>query len=175
MLFCELKRHLNKPDEEYMCDLVARGADWVALSYVSNRAWEVADTLLPAGSQTLAFYQTGVGRVLWRMCAPSGDLKGHLFHVCRDVRVKENRVDYLDLLLDIWIDSDGGVAVLDREEVDACLKAGKLSEADLQIIAAEEKRIVAYWPELVREMEGRICGRGITAKRVISESMNRRS
>ena len=163
MSFCELKRHLNKPDEEYMCDLVARGADWVVLSYVSRRPWQVADTHLPSGSQTLAFYQTGVARVLWRMCAPSGELKGHLFHVCRDVCVGENGVCYLDLLLDIWIDSDGGVAVLDRAEVDACHEAGQLSEADLQLIATEEKRIVAHWPELVREMERKM---GETANRL---------
>jgi len=157
VLFCELKRHLDKPDETYMCDLVARGTDWVILSYVSNQAWEVAGTLLPAGSQTLAFYQTDVARVLWRMCAPSGDLKGHLFHICRDVRVEERRVSYLDLLLDIWISSDGVVEVLDREDVDVCYREGKLCEADLKAIAAEEKRIVTHWPGLVRGMDALLC------------------
>ncbi len=141
-----------------MCDLVARGGNWVVLSYVSRRAWTVAGTHLPSGSQTLAFYQTGVGRVLWRLCAPSGDLKGHLFHICRDVKIKENAVSYLDLLLDIWIDSDGIATVLDREEVAVCHHAGKLSEADLKIIAAEEKRIVTHWPLLVREMDAHLSG-----------------
>ncbi len=153
MLFCELKRHLNKPDETYVCDLVARGTDWVVLSYVSNRPWEVAGALLPAGSQTLAFYHADVGHVLWRMCAPSGDLMGHLFHICRDVQVEERRVSYLDLLLDIWIGSDGVVEVLDREDVDGCYREGKLCEADLKTITAEEKRIVTHWPGLVREMD----------------------
>lgn len=156
VLFCELKRHLNKPDEEYRCDLVTRGADWVVLAYVSRRPWQVAGTHLPAGSQTLAFYQTGIERVLWRMYAPSGELKGHLFHVCRDVRVGENEVSYLDLLLDIWINADGATHVLDRDEVAACRKAGKLSAADLQIIATEEKRIASHWPKFVRELEGKI-------------------
>lgn len=153
MLFCEFKRHLDKPDEIYMCDLVARDTDWVILSYVSNRAWEFAGTHLPVGSQTLALYQTGGAYVLWRMCAPSGDLEGHLFHICRDVQVEERRVSYLDLLLDIWIDSDGIVEVLDREDVDMCYREGKLCEADLKSIAAEEKRIVSHWPGLVREMD----------------------
>ena len=153
MLFCEFKRHLDKPDETYMCDLVARGTDWVVLSYVSNRAWEVAGALLPAGSQTLAFYHMGVAHVLWQMHAPSGNLKGHLFHICRDVQVEERRVSYLDLLLDIWIGSDGVVEILDREDVDMCYREGKLCEADLEAIAAEEKRIVAHWPVLVREMD----------------------
>lgn len=153
MLFCEIKRHLDKPDETYMCDLVARGTDWAVLSYVSNRAWEVAGALLPAGSQTLAFYHTGVAHVLWRMYAPSGNLKGHLFHICRDLQVEERRVSYLDLLLDIWIDSVGVVEILDREDVDVCYREGKLCEADLKAIAAEEKRIVTQWPVLVREMD----------------------
>ena len=154
MLFCELKRHLDKPDETYLCDLVARGTDWVVLSYVSKQRlggrWHV---FLPAGSQTLAFYQTDVAHVLWRMCAPSGNLKGHLFHVCRDVQVEERRVSYQDLLLDIWIGSDGVVEVLDREDVDVCYREGKLCEADLKAIAAEEKRIVTHWPVLIREMD----------------------
>ena len=158
MLFCELKRHLNKPDETYMCNLVARGADWVVLSYVSNRAWEFAGAHLPAGSQTLALYQMGVAYVLWRMCVPSGDLEGHLFHICRDVQVEERRVSYLDLLLDIWIDSDGIVEVLDREDVDMCYGEGKLCEADLKIISVEEKRIVTHWPVLVREMDALLRG-----------------
>ncbi len=158
MLFCELKRHLNKPDETYRCDLVARDTDWVVLSYVSNRAWDFAGTHLPAGSQTLAFYQAAVAHVLWRMCVPSGDLKGHLFHICRDVQVEERRVSYLDLLLDIWIDSNGVVEVLDREDVDMCYREGKLCEADLKSIAAEEKRIVAHWPGLVREMDALLSG-----------------
>lgn len=153
MLFCEFKRHLDKPDETYMCDLVARGTDWVVLSYVSNRAWEVAGALLPAGSQTLAFYHTGVAHVLWQINAPSGNLKGHLFHICRDVQVEERRVSYLDLLLDVWIGSDGVVEILDREDVDMCYREGKLCEADLETIAAEEKRIVTHWPVLVREMD----------------------
>ena len=153
MLFCELKRHLDKPDETYMCDLVARGTDWVVLSYVSNSAWEVAGVHLPAGSQTLAFYHTGVAHVLWRMYAPSGNLKGHLFHICRDLRVEERRVSYLDLLLDIWISSDGVARILDQEDVDVCYREGKLCEADLKAIAAEEKRIVTHWPVLVREMD----------------------
>ncbi len=96
--------------------------------------------------------------VMWRMCAPSGDLKGHLFHICRDVQVEERRVSYLDLLLDIWIDSDGVAEVLDREDVEACYTEGKLCEADLKTIAAEEKRIVTHWPVLVREMDALLCG-----------------
>ena len=153
MLFCEFKRHLDKPDETYMCDLVAQSTDWVILSYVSNRAWEVAGTCLPAGSQTLAFYQTGDAHVLWRMCAPSGDLKGHLFHICRDLQVEKRRVSYLDLLLDIWIGSDGVAEVLDREDVEMYYREGKLCEADLKTIAAEEKRIVTHWAGLVQEMD----------------------
>lgn len=158
MLFCELKRHIDKPDETYMCDLVTHGSDWVVLSYVSNRAWEVAGTRLPAGSQTLAFYHTGVAHVLWRMYAPSGDLKGHLFHICRNVQVEKHRVSYLDLLLDVWIDSDGIAEVLDREDVDICYREGKLCEAELKAIAAEERRIVTHWPVLVREMDAYLSG-----------------
>ena len=117
-------------------------------------AWAVAGALLPAGSQTLAFYQTDVAHVLWRMCAPSGNLKGHLFSISVEMCGWKNAGSVIwDLLLDIWISSDGVVEVLDREDVDECYREGKLCEADLKAIAAEEKRIVTHWPVLVREMD----------------------
>ena len=93
-------------------------------------------------------------RMFCGVCVPlQVNLKGYLFHICRDVQVEERRVSYLDLLLDIWIGSDGVVEVLDREDVEVCYGEGKLCEADLKTIAAEEKRIVTHWPVLVREMD----------------------
>ena len=154
MLFKELKRHLDKPDEVYMCDLVVQGDGWAVLSYVSNRSWEVAGTLLPIGSQTLAWYRTGASQVLWRMSGPQGQLKGYLFHLCRDVVVEKKQVSYQDLLLDVWVSAGGIVTVLDREDVEACQNAGKISGADLQLIEAGETAVVEKWQSLVAEFDG---------------------
>ena len=153
MLFRELKRHIDKPDEEYTCDLHASGAGWVVLYYVSAKPWTVADAYLPIGSKTLAFYKAGASQVLWQMSDPTGHLMGHLFHLCRELHIAQNWVSYLDLLLDVWVNPAGKATVLDRDDVEACKLSGKLSKDDLADIEAGQLRITAGWDELVKELD----------------------
>ncbi len=138
----EVKRHLNKPDESYPCDLLVRGAGYVVLRYVSDRSGRVGEVDIEVGSTTFAYYRTGVGYVLWKMCGADGRLKGHLFHICRDLRVGDERVEYLDLLLDLWFDPEGGVTVLYREELEACREAGGVGNGDLKWIALQEQEVI---------------------------------
>ena len=99
-------------------------------------------------STTYAYYKTGAGYVLWKMFGPDNTLKGHLFHVCRDQRVEEDRVEYLDLLLDLWLDTDGHMTILDRDEVEACAASGVIGEQDLAWIARQEQEITENWKEI---------------------------
>ena len=55
------------------------------------------------------------------MLNPGKILEGHLFHICRNQQVQEDRVEYLDLLLDVWVDSEGHITILDRDELEAPL------------------------------------------------------
>ena len=145
----EIKRHLNKPDESYQCTLLQSGEDEVVLRYVSNGPARVGDAALKPGSTTYAYYKTGAGFVPWKMIGPDGHLKGYLFHICRDLRVSRDRVEYLDLLLDIWISPEGSITVLDRDELEACAAQGLLNEKDLAWIAHHENEIKRNWKEIV--------------------------
>ncbi|MDP6778453.1 MAG: DUF402 domain-containing protein [Candidatus Latescibacteria bacterium] len=153
MRILEVKRHVNKPVERYCCDLVARGEDFALLQYVSDRPWQVDGIRLEAGSITLGHYRDGGGWVLWRMHGSDGRLAGHLFHVCRDQRVEADRVEYLDLMLDLWYRPDGDVVVLDRDEVQACHAEGALSDENLDRIARQEARIRREGVDAIRELE----------------------
>jgi hypothetical protein len=62
----ELKRHLNKPDQSYLCDLLTRGSDYVIVKYVSEMSGRVGDVTFDAGSTTFAYYRTGMGYVIWK-------------------------------------------------------------------------------------------------------------
>lgn len=152
----EVKRHLNKPDQSYLCELFYRDIDRVVLKYVSDRAGRVGDVLFDPGTITYAIYRTGEGYVLWKMVDPQGNLKGHLFHICRELQVHEDRVDYLDLLLDVWVDHDGHVTVLDRDEVDECVSKGVIGQEALARIEEQEKRIRADWNRMIAELD-RLC------------------
>jgi hypothetical protein len=153
MKILEVKRHLNKPDQSYLCDLLYQGSDLVVLKYVSDRPGRVGDTLFEPGTTTYAAYKAGEGYVLWKMVDPQGNLKGHLFHICRDLQVHQDRVDYLDMLLDVWVDRDGRVSVLDRDELAACVSKGVVGQEALAWIEEQEKRIQANWNRMIAELD----------------------
>lgn len=145
MKILEIKHNLKKPDESYLCDLLERGSNYIVLKYVNERPGRVGNVTFEVGSNTYAYYRTGGGYVLWRMFGADNKLKGHLFHVCRDQQVREDQVEYLDLLLDLWIDLDGQLTILDRVEVDECAAKGLIGEKDLAWIARQEREIIDNW------------------------------
>ena len=84
---------------------------------------------------------------------PHNVLEGYLFHICCDLQVREDRVAYLDLLLDIWIDPGGQLKILDRDEVQECVQSGLLGERELGWIAWQEQQIVANWQHIVADFD----------------------
>jgi predicted RNA-binding protein associated with RNAse of E/G family len=153
MKILEIKRHLNKADESYLCDLVRHGGGDVVLKYVSEQSGRVGDMTFEVGSTTYAYYKTGAGYVLWKMFGPNNKLKGHLFHICRDQQVEEDRVEYLDLLLDLWLDAGGHITILDRDEVEACAANGMVGEQDLAWIARQEQEIMENWRKIISDFD----------------------
>lgn len=152
----EIKRHLNKADESYLCDLLARGSNYVIVKYVSEMPGRVGSVTFDAGSTTFAYYKTGMGHVLWKMLNPDNRLEGYLFHICRDLQVGENRVEYLDLLLDVWIDTDGRITILDRDEVEACAAEGVLTESEVIWITRQEQEITSAWRRIISDFDQRL-------------------
>ena len=148
----EIKRHINKPDQAFRCELVVREPDHLVLRYVSDRTGRIGDVVFDPGSTTLAHYWSDRGYVAWRMYDPAGDLKGHVFHICRDVRIEEDRVSYLDMLLDIWVSSEGRVSVLDEEEVRACAEDGRILEKDLTWIETCKGEVVENLTSILDEV-----------------------
>ena len=151
MKILEIKRHLNKPDESYLCDLLRRGSDYIIIKYVSDRFGRVGSVIFDAGSTTYAYYKTGKGYVVWKMLTPDNVLKGYLFHICQDLRVQADKVKYLDLLLDVWIYADGKITILDRDEVEACAVKGVIGESELMWIAQQEQEIIKNWKRIVSD------------------------
>ena len=123
----EIKRNLAKPDEHFDCEALQVTPSHAVLRYVTDRDWLVGNTLIPAGSVTVAHYRTDQEYVVWRMIDPGGQLLGHLIHVAREIEVSATSVVWTDLLLDVWIGADGEVLTLDEDELDERVAEGKLT------------------------------------------------
>jgi predicted RNA-binding protein associated with RNAse of E/G family len=85
---------------------------------------------------------------------PDGRLRGHVFHICRDVRIGAGTVDYRDMLLDIWVGAGGEVVILDEDEVRECAGKGLISREDVAWIEGQRREVLARLEEIVREIGG---------------------
>ncbi len=155
MDFLEIKRHLNKPDEQYRCRLVRREPGHVILKYVSDRpfASEELGISFPPGCITIALYRQERPYVFWAIHSPAGERLGYLVHISKDMRISQNAVEYVDMLLDIWFFPDGRYIVLDEDEVDECLKAGRLDEAAVRYIETAKEAALREFPANVAESD----------------------
>ena len=150
MWITEIKHHLNKPVERYRCRLVHDRPGYRVISYCTDRDYDPGPAKIPKGSLTIGHYWTDRGYVLWALSDPDGALIGHWFHLCEAVLIGEDFIEYLDLLLDLWLYPDGSFVELDRDEMDACLREGKLS--------AQQVVWIERWAGIVRRETVDILG-----------------
>jgi len=137
----EIKVHKNKETQRFRCSLLHREAGYLVLFYRAEQPGRIKDIVIPKGSTTIAHYWTGRGYVLWRMCGADSSLIGTLFHICRDVFITKTSVQYLDLIVDIWIPDRGEPLVLDEDELEECRQQGLVSDEERQWIE-ERKNII---------------------------------
>jgi hypothetical protein len=128
----EIKRHLNKPEEVYECELIHREPGYLVVRYVTDRAFEFGGITIPAGSRTVGHYRAGSDCVIWEMYEPSGEKLGTLVHLCRDLEIGDDYVSYLDLVLDLWFHPDGRYQVLDEDELADCVAQGRISDREAE-------------------------------------------
>ena len=68
--FLEIKRHKNKPEQQFACELLHRKSGYAVLRYRSEKPGLIADIEIPAGSTTIAHYWQDRFYVAWRMFEP---------------------------------------------------------------------------------------------------------
>ncbi len=86
-----------------------------------------------------------------------GTFTGVYANVLTPVRMDGAEWDTTDLFLDVWVDADGGVEILDRDEFDAALAAGWIDPRTAARALAEAERLAhdarrgAWPPPYVRQ------------------------
>jgi predicted RNA-binding protein associated with RNAse of E/G family len=146
----EIKVHKNKETQRFRCSLLHREAGYLVLFYRAEQPGRIKDIVIPRGSITIAHYWADRGYVLWRMYGPDSSLIGTLFHICRDVTITETSVQYLDLIIDIWIPADGEPRVLDEDELEECRQQGLVSNEEKQWIEEQKNIILDNTAEILK-------------------------
>ena len=147
----EVKRHLDGRVERARCRLVLRRPHLVGLRFDHARERRVSDFVFAAGSRSYGFFWRRRPYQLYRMVGPEGRPIAHRFDVVEDVRLGEEEVSYTDLLLDVWVDSQGGVRVEDEDEVAEYARRGLLSPEQQARIERTRALLLRRHAAMVRE------------------------
>jgi len=145
----EIKVHKNRETQRFRCSLLHRAAGYLVLFYRAEQPGRIKDIVIPKGSTTIAHYWAGRGYVLWRMYGTDSSLIGNLFHICRDVTITETAVQYLDLIIDIWIPAHGAPRVLDEDELEECRQQGLVSNEERKWIEEQQELILQDYPDII--------------------------
>ncbi len=148
----EIKRHKNKPEQHFLCDLALREQDHIVLVYHASSSGRIADIDIAPGSTTIAHYWQSGGYVLWRMFAADHTLVGTLFHICANTDIQEASVSYDDLILDIWITPQGVARVLDEDELADAIKDGLLTNDEQRWIEKQKQIVLSGYSVIIDQI-----------------------
>ena len=102
----------------YEGELLERGDNWVRLEAFFDRDnIVVAGIPLQRGDRFVETYYSDRWYNIFEIHAGEGDtLRGWYCNITRPANILSDRLEYVDLFLDLWVSPDGRQTVLDEEE-----------------------------------------------------------
>ncbi len=154
MRITEVKRHIGGREDRFELGLVLQRPHLVIGSYEHPRSRRSGGFTFEHGALSYGFFWRRRPYVMYRMLDASGNLIAHRFDVVENVRLAEQTVSYTDLLLDLWVDSDGNAHLEDENEVADAERNGLLSRAQLDRIERTKDLLLRRHKAIAGEAAG---------------------
>jgi len=145
--FLEVKRRLDGSAEEFVCELLHRTERVVVVRFTLPRA--IGD--MPKGTTTLGWFWARRPYDLYRFVAPDGEVLRHRFDVVDEVRISVDRVEYLDLIVDVLVSPTGEITLEDEDELRRAAQRGRIDERRVEAIERALTTITREWRRIVRQ------------------------
>lgn len=111
---------LNPLGEEkirYPAEVLARLENGIVLdAYWNNPKRDLGYTVFETGDHFIEYFYTNRWFNIFAISNAHGRRKGWYCNVAVPALISEERVEQIDLLLDVWIDPDGQTLILDEDE-----------------------------------------------------------
>jgi len=107
----------------------------------------------PAGSHTLGYFWSGRAYNCYRFAGPDGAVIAYRFDVVDRVRIVPGHVSYRDLLLDLWVSTEGVVQLEDEDEVAAARTSEALGPAQWNRIERTRALLLRDHRRIIAEVE----------------------
>lgn len=148
----EVKRTVDGRVQAFRCGLLERTRWRAVVLFVTEREVRGDRYVFPPGSRTYGVFWARRPYNCYRMHGPDGALIAHRFDVVDSVRLGPGRIEYRDLLLDLWVPPGGPASVEDEDEVRAAEAAGLLSAADLRRIRRAREYLLRGYRGIITEV-----------------------
>ena len=158
MRVVEVKRHLDGRVERFDCGLVLRRTHLAVLRFDHRARLRAGGVVLPAGGRTFGFFWRRRPYVYYRIEGPDGQLILHRFDVVEEVRLADEEVSYMDLLLDVLVDPSGVVRVEDDDHVVEHARRGLLPAAQRARIQRARALLLRRHAVIAREAGRLLAG-----------------
>ena len=150
----EVKTTLQGERKEFRCRVLARtGAavgDAVTVLFVADRAYQVADLVLPAGTITFGHFWGSRPYNVYHWLAPDGRTIAHYFNLSTDTAISDDRLQWKDLAVDVLARPGAPPEVLDEADL-----PDTLDRETLMTLAEATREVLADAPAIVAELEAR--------------------
>jgi hypothetical protein len=145
--FTEVKRRLDGSEERFDCTPVHLTDDVAIVEFRIPVA--VGD--VPKGSTTIGWFWRRRPYNLYRFVGKDGNPLLHRFDVVDEVRIEEDSVEYLDLVVDVLVSPMGEITIEDEDELQRAAKRGAVDEGRVDAIERALTTITRDWRRIVRE------------------------
>ncbi|HLX58491.1 MAG TPA: DUF402 domain-containing protein [Ktedonobacteraceae bacterium] len=142
---------LGETRVQYEGEIVKHLADGVVIqAYWKHAAKYLGYVSFEPGDRFTEYYFTDRWYNIFDIANAGGQRKGWYCNIAQPAAIFEDRIEQVDLLLDVWVDPHGIAIVLDEDEFEADstlnaeMRAGALDglQALLQMIAAQKEPFV---------------------------------
>lgn len=159
----EVKRRLDGRRDVFLCQALALGRQRTVVRFVSSQGGSAGGITFPPGTTTYGFFWRRRPYNLYRLVDPQGRLLAHRFDVVDEVRIRPQRgeVEYLDLLLDIWVYPDGHLRLEDEAEVADHVRRGLLSPRQRARIARTQNYLLRAWGRIIGDSRALLVALGL--------------
>lgn len=163
-LITEVKRTLAGREKRFTCGVLRRDGAHLVVLFVAPGAMNVHGVILPAGTVTFGHFWTNRPYNIYHWLDPlTGATIGHYVNLAADTTISADRLEWLDLIVDLLMLPGQPTVVLDQDEIpadaDATLRA-RIDDAratalqDWPAMLVElERHQAALWPLARREIE----------------------
>ena len=110
----------SKETFRYPAEILARLHQGVVLdAYWDAPERDLGYTTFATGDHFLEYFYTERWFNIFAISTPQGERKGWYCNIAAPAQISAERVEQIDLLLDVWVYPDGRVLILDEDEFDA--------------------------------------------------------